>query len=146
FLDFFGQRGRNGLANISRLKYGISAAWPYRDENELVQLSFTRAHYAPTDDRSVDGNILSARVQGKCCDSRLFLYGQANLEQYDSRIKDRITYDAGVGYDISDLFHVRASGFLENVIENGESIRQDIYRLGTAAGLDIHATRYGNLS
>ena len=51
FLDFFGQRGRNGLANISRLKYGISTAWPYRDENEFVQLSFTRAHYAPTDDR-----------------------------------------------------------------------------------------------
>src|SRR5213079_1509837 len=121
--------GRNGLANIARVKYGFSAAWPYRDENELVQLSFARAHYAPTDDRSLDGNLLSARVQKKFCDGRLFAFGQATLEQYDSRISDRVTYDAGVGYDVSDLLHVRVAGFLENVVENGESIRQDIYRL-----------------
>jgi len=146
FVGFFSQSGRNGLANIVRTRYGASLAYPFRDENELVQLSFSRALYAPPHFPSLEGNILSARAQGKCCDNRLFLYGQANLEQYESGIDDRVTFDVGANYDVSDLLRLRVNGFLENVLENGESIQQEIFRYGTLVGADIRATRYWNLT
>jgi tetratricopeptide (TPR) repeat protein len=142
YFDYFAQKGRDGLAQVGRLKYGVAATLPFGDENELVRLGFARASYKPPDDRVLDGNILTARVQFKCCDGRLLVHGQANLEQYQDRIHDRITYDAGLDYDCSDLLHLRVGSFLENVVENGESMRQDIYRLGLYLGADVHATRY----
>jgi tetratricopeptide (TPR) repeat protein len=143
--DFFHQNGRDGLATIDRTRYGLAAIWPFGDENELVRLGFSRVLYKPDDDRELDGNILSARAQKKFLDSRLLVYGQANLEQFPDRIQTRVTYNAGLGYDVCDELHLRADTFLENVVENGESLRQDIYRLGLDAGADIHATRYWNL-
>jgi hypothetical protein len=144
FFDLFSQGGRDGLAQVTRVKYGSAAVVPFRDENEFVRLGFARIHYHPEDDRRLDGNILTARGQVKCCDSHLLLHAQANLEQYEDRISDRVTYDVGLAYDVCDPLRLRVSSFLENVVENGESARQDLYRLGLNAGADIRATRFWN--
>jgi tetratricopeptide (TPR) repeat protein len=146
YADFFHQFGRNGLAAIDRFKYGVNVFWPYRDENEWIQLGYSRAFYQPVDDRGLNGNILTAGIQSKFLDGRLLLHGIANLEQYQDRLHTRVTYDVGADYDVCDLLHVRATSFLQNVVENGETLRQDIYRLGMTAGADLHLTRWWNVS
>src|SRR5205823_5202830 len=143
--DFFHQRGRDGLAAIDRVKYGTALIWPYGDENEWVRLGFARAYYKPSDDRGLDGNILTAGVQKKFLDNRVLVHGLGNLEQYEDRIRTRVTYDAGLDYDVCDLLRLRATSFLDNVVENGESVRQDIHRIGLTTGADLHLTRYWNL-
>jgi tetratricopeptide (TPR) repeat protein len=143
---YFRQRGFNGTAQIDRLAYGGALGVPFGDENEWLGLAFHRVRYAPPDDRPLDGNIVSAHAQVKCCDERLLLYGQLNGEFFPDRLHNRPTYDAGAVYDYSDFLHLRARGFLENVVENGESLRQDIYRTGFDLAADLRPTRYWDMS
>jgi hypothetical protein len=67
-----------------------------------------------------------------------------NIEQYRDRFSTRPTFDAGFWYDHNDVLRNRGGIFLENVAENGESIRQDIYRHGFYAGADVRPTRTWN--
>src|SRR5262249_48535070 len=96
--SLFGERGRDGLARIETVRAGASVLYPWGDENEFFQLGYSRIHYVPHDDRSLDGNILSARAQGKCCDGRLLLFSQVNFEDYPDRLHDRPTFEAGAEY------------------------------------------------
>jgi tetratricopeptide (TPR) repeat protein len=136
----FDQRGRDGLAVIDRTRVTASAVLPWGDENEFVELGFARAHYQPHNDAALDGNIPFVRAQGKPCEP-LLLFGQLNYEDYLDRLKDRPTFEAGADYDASDALHLRARAFLENVLENGETLRQDIYRDGVDVSADYRPTR-----
>ncbi len=141
-VDYFQERGRDGLAHIQRTFYRSQVRLPFGDEDEFFSLGFARANLVPKDDRPLVGNIFSAGFQDKfCCDDRLLVYGQANAEMYRDRLKDRLTFDTGARYTFSDLVTGRAGLFLENVDENGESLRQDIYRYGARAGLDFQPAR-----
>ena len=141
-IDFFLQHGRDGLAQIQRTYYRTQVRLPFGDEDEFFSLGFARANYAPTNDPTLAGNILSAGWQEKFgCEGRLLAYGQANLEQYPDRISTRVTFDAGARYAFCDLVAGRAGLFLDNVVENGESIRQDIYRYGGCVGADFQPAR-----
>jgi tetratricopeptide (TPR) repeat protein len=144
WVDFFNQRGRDGLAQIARTKLGTAAILPFGDENEFIRLGFARVYYRPSNDPTLDGNIFTIRAQKKFIHDQLLAHAQLNYEHYEGRLDDRPTFDAGGTFDVCDLLRVRATGFLENVVENSESLRQDIYRLGATLGLDIHATRYWN--
>jgi hypothetical protein len=53
-----------------------------------------------------------------------------------------VTFDTWARYDICDLISARLGMFLENVVENGASIRQDIYRYGARATTDLRFTRF----
>jgi tetratricopeptide (TPR) repeat protein len=139
--SLFSERGRDGLARIETVRAGTSVRYPWGDENDFVQLGFSRIRYEPHDDRVLDGNILSARAQGKCCDGRLLLFGQVNLEDYPDRLHDRPTFEAGAEYDFCDLVRGRARAFLENFVENGECLRQDIHRVGFDLGGNVRPTR-----
>jgi hypothetical protein len=141
----FRERGRNGLASIDRYRYTVGARVPWGNENEFVEVDYSRVAYRPLDDRTLDGNILTARGQGNCIPT-LLLYGTANLEMYTDRIRDRVTFDTGVLYDATPQLRLRTSGFLENVVENGESMRQDIHRGGARRGADYRFDRYWLLS
>jgi hypothetical protein len=57
-------------------------------------------------------------------------------------VPDRPTFDAGGAYAFNDIVSGRARVFLENVAENGESLRQDIHRVGAQLGTDVNPTRY----
>jgi tetratricopeptide (TPR) repeat protein len=140
-LALFRQRGRDGLAHMDTARFPVWVTLPYGDENEFLLLGYERAQYRPGDDRTLDGNILRARLQGKPFDPRLLLFGQVNLETYPDRLHDRPTFEAGAEYDFCDLVHGRLRAFLNNVIENGETLRQDIHRTGLEAGADVRATR-----
>jgi len=140
-VSLFADRGRDGLANIFRQRYQSWGTLPLGDENEFVLFGFARVRYVPHDDAGLDGNIFSVRLQHKC-DERLLLYGQLNYEEFPSRLHDRFTFEAGGLYDCGDLVQLWSRAFLANVVENGESLRQDIHRVGADFGGDVRPTRY----
>ena len=139
--DWMSQRGRTGLASIDRQRLISAASLPIGDENEYLQFGYMRVGYFPTDDRALWGNIPFFRFQKKWDDNRLMTYGQLNIEQYQDRFKTRPTFDTGYWYDINDVVRTRGGLYLENVAENGESLRQDIFRYGVYGGADVKMTR-----
>jgi tetratricopeptide (TPR) repeat protein len=141
--DWMRQRGRSGLAAIDRERYLAAASLPLGDENEFIQFGFMHMEYNPLDDSQLAGNAPFLRVQKKWDDNRLMTYGQVNLEMYKGNqgFSTRPTFDLGYWYDHNDVCRTRGGLFLENVAENGESIRQDIYRYGFYCGGDVRPTR-----
>jgi hypothetical protein len=141
--DWMSQRGRSGLASIDRERYLAAVSLPLGDENEYAQFGYMREAYNPLDGPQVWGNVPFFRVQKKWDDSRLMTYGQVNLEEFASGegFHTRPTFDVGYWYDHNDVFRSRGGLFLENVAENGESIRQDIFRYGLYCGEDVRPTR-----
>lgn len=141
--DWMRQRGRSGLASIDRQRYLAAVSLPLGDENEFVQFGHMAQAYNPLDDAQFWGNVPFVRVQKKWDDNRLMTYAQVNLEQYaDGRgFSTRPTFDVGEWYDHNDVLRTRCGLFLENVAENGESVRQDIYRYGLYTGVDARLSR-----
>jgi lipopolysaccharide biosynthesis regulator YciM len=139
-IDFVSENGRGMLARIDRTLFGPTVILPYADEDEFISVGYRHAFYQPHDDRGLDGNILSLRGQVKCPE-QLLLYSQINFEEFRDRLHDRVTYDTGAIYECCNSLHLRLSSFLENVVENGETLRQDIYRVGINAGADYRPTR-----
>jgi predicted Zn-dependent protease len=138
--DFFNQNGRQGLAAITRLRYGSEVRLPTGDEDEYVSTGFSRATYVPDAGGALEGNILSAGFCTRVCDG-LHAYGLGNVEDYADRFSPRVTFDTGLRYDFCDYASGRAAMYLNNVVENGETMRQDIYRYGGRLGADLTLTR-----
>ncbi|HMF11838.1 MAG TPA: hypothetical protein VKE94_06010, partial [Gemmataceae bacterium] len=138
---FFTDHGHDGLTNIERQRYQSWATLPWIDENQFLQVGFARVRYQPHDDTGLDGNILSVGLSARCGE-RLLLYGLLNYEDFVGRLHDRFTFDALARYDCGDLVTTWTRAFLENVVENGESLRQDIHRVGWDVGGDVRPTRY----
>jgi hypothetical protein len=143
--DYFHQNGRNGLAVIGRYKWGPTITFPIGDENEFFGFAFNRVRYAPAGGPILDGNILSVLAQKKFFRNRLLIQARANYEQYPDRFHDRVTFNTNATYDVSDLLKVHMGPFLENVVETGESMNQDIYRTGFNAGVDLRPMRKWDL-
>ena len=139
--DFFSQRGRDGTASIDRYRYTAAARIPFGDENEYLQVGFSRINYDAVNYPAVDGNVLSVRLQQKP-QANLLLHAQANLETFGpGGFSDRVTFDTGAWYEPCDLFRVYFSGFLENIAESSGSLAQDIYRGGVRMGGDVRPSR-----
>jgi tetratricopeptide (TPR) repeat protein len=139
--DFFNQSGRQGLAAITRFRYSSAVRVPLGDEDEYVSAGFSRVDYVPhADGGPLEGNILSGGWQTKCWD-RFYTYGLVNVEEYRDRLSPRPTFDAGLRYDFCDLVSARGGMYLNNVVENGATLQQDIYRYGARATADLNLTR-----
>ena len=81
-------------------------------------------------------------MQKKWDDNRLMTYAQVNLEQFEDRVLARGRRSTpATGTTTTTCSGIAAGAFLENVAENGESIRQDIYRYGFYCGADVRPTR-----
>jgi len=139
--SYFYQRGRNGLANIDRQKYTVAGRVPLGDENEFLQIGYSRVTYQPTDDAGTEGNIPFIRAQKRFDNDRILAYGQLNLEEFGNYFHTRPTFDTGAYYYATSWLTFQGGAYLENVAENGESMRQDIYRYGLYFGDFVQMTR-----
>jgi tetratricopeptide (TPR) repeat protein len=140
--SMFSEQGRNGLANITRLRYSNFAVLPIGDENETLQFGYTRVQYNPSDgSEELPGNIFTLAGSLKF-DQWLLGFGTLNFEEYQDRLASKPTFDIGLQSDLGDYGHLRGSVFLENVVENSESLRQDVYRGGVQLGGDVTFTRF----
>jgi predicted Zn-dependent protease len=141
--NLFFQNGRDGLARIERDLYQTTAVLPLGDETDFFGIGYTRATYIPHDDRPLSGNILSLLGGRQLSDTLRFL-GQVDYQVYPNRLKDRFTYDVRLQNDFSDAFTGYFRSFLAYVLENGETLRQDIYRYGGEVGGLYRFDRFWN--
>ena len=139
--SYFWQQGRQGLADITRYRETAAGRVPLGDETEYLQFGYTAAQYKSRFNYpEAEGNLPFMRVQ-KRLDDLTLLYGQINVEQFKNGFKTRPTFDVGTIYQFCEWASFRGGAYLENVAENGETIRQDIYRYGIYTGADFRPTR-----
>jgi tetratricopeptide (TPR) repeat protein len=124
------ESGRNGLANMDRFRLNQLITLPLGDKNELVGIGYSRVSYQPLNAADLNGNIVSVLFQKNLPGyDQLLFRSLINFEQYEDRFKNRPTGEVGL-VDTGDGYFVTAYGYLENVVANAESLRQDIYRYG----------------
>jgi tetratricopeptide (TPR) repeat protein len=141
FEHAFTQFGRNGLTNDTRFRTGALFNYPIGDENEMLGIGYTNLFYNLPGFASLPGNALVLNA-AKRADDRLLFYGLVNIEEYANRISTRPTYDIGTRWVVCDGTTLTASTFLNNVIENGESVQQNIYRYGFFLGSESWLNRF----
>ncbi|VTS08352.1 hypothetical protein : Uncharacterized protein OS=Blastopirellula marina DSM 3645 GN=DSM3645_10232 PE=4 SV=1: TPR_16 [Tuwongella immobilis] len=141
--ELYYQDGRSGLANITRNTLKTWARIPYGDENEFLDVGYASAFYSPVADSLLYGNIPFIRVQ-KMITEHTLAYAQLNIEQFAERFTTRPTFDIGFSDRFNDCVTLRGNAFLENVAENGESMRQDIYRYGFNVGANYRISKLWN--
>lgn len=142
--DYFEQFGRQDLTSVRRSLVTENVYIPYGDEDEYWTLGYSRAIYDPVLAPLLTGNHFRTGVNGKF-DMTWRYWGLMTIEQYQDRISTRPTYNAGVEYRGCDSLTLRGSSFLDNVVENSESMRQDIYRIGLQMTADYNILRYWSM-
>jgi tetratricopeptide (TPR) repeat protein len=122
------ENGRSGLADITRVRWGELVQWPLGDEGEFLRLGAARVSYHPALDRKLDGNILTVQLH-KRAKPDLLLFADVNYEHYSDRLHSRPTWDVGAEWS-DDWWTLRGEALGEFVLQNGEALRQDIWRAG----------------
>jgi hypothetical protein len=139
-VDLFTQNGRNGLARIEIDNYSGQAICPFGDEGDYIGLGYSRIALIPHGYTPLTGNIPSLLFGYQLTD-RLRFISQLNVEEYENRISTRPTYDLSLNYDVNSWWQVYAAGSLHNVLQNGASIQQNIFREDLELGNNFHITR-----
>jgi tetratricopeptide (TPR) repeat protein len=140
-IGYSNQNGFQGLSNVARLNVGTLFTCPYGDENDTVTAGYTRVRYQFPGYPSLSGNWLTLGGS-KQFSPTAEIYGVTNIEDYESRVTARPTFDFGGRWQFSDGYKVGLSAFLNNVMENGESAQQDIFRGGVNLNFDGQLSRF----
>jgi tetratricopeptide (TPR) repeat protein len=137
----FNQTGRQGEANDTRYRVGALFNYPCGEEDESIGLGYARLYYRLPGFPSLEGDVFTISASERV-DDHLLVYGVGNIEDYADRISTRLTYDVGARWVVHDGTTITANTFLNNVIENGEAVQQDIYRVGGNLGVESQISRY----
>lgn len=125
---YFDQEGRVGLAEIKRLSFDWSYTIQTGNEDEFYKFHYSHLILDPDDDATLLGNVFGASIRNRIWNSNAYYYGDLDVEIYDNgRLSNRPVFDVGFGYELPFDINLEIGGFLENVKENGETLRQDIY-------------------
>jgi len=127
------QRGRDDLATIDLYNVGTLLQFPFGDEDEFVQVGYSRAAYMPPSGAQLNGNIATGRIQWKPY-WPLLLFAHADYETYTHGFNPRVNYDIGGRYQYVENAAFRVKSHQENVILNRTSIARDIHRYGVEIG------------
>lgn len=127
--EYLSQDGRDGLADMRSTANSVSGRFMLGDVDEFLEIGYRHLVLRPTDDRFNHGNVAFTRIQERLTADWL-AFGQIDVAEFDYGFSTRPNFEAGTQYTFFNDAFIRASAFLNNVIENGETIRQDIYRGG----------------
>jgi tetratricopeptide (TPR) repeat protein len=137
----FNQSGRQGEANDSRYRAGLLFNCPFGEEDESIGLGYSRLFYKLPGFPSLGGDMFTINAS-KRLDDHVLVYELGNIENYQNRIGTRPTYEVGIRCIVCDGTTVTGNTFLNNVVENGESVQQDIFRAGVNLGVESQLTRF----
>jgi tetratricopeptide (TPR) repeat protein len=140
-VNVYNQNGRQGEANATRYRAGGLFNYPIGEEDEVVGVGYSRLFYQLPGFPSLAGDMFTLNASRRV-DDHLILYGLGNIEDYENRISTRPTYEIGARWVVVDGTTVTANTFLNNVVENGESVQQNIYRAGVNVGAESQLTRF----
>jgi predicted Zn-dependent protease len=148
---FVRERGRDGLTSIDRFGEYVSYQFARGDENEHLSIGYGRLSLAPTFGQGTTGNAVTFRCEKQVhADlgpllspyAPLALFVDGELQQYDRFVATRPVFEAGIKFHTFDDLVWTISGTMDNVLENGESLQQDIYRGGLRTDLCYKPCNY----
>ncbi|TWT32994.1 cellulose synthase subunit BcsC [Blastopirellula retiformator] len=126
---YFGQSGRNGLANINRVSLEWGAEIPLGDVDQFLRFDYAHLIYDPKTTDTVLGNSFGAGIHQRFWDDFRY-FAEMDVQVFDDGFSPRPVFNTGVSVDTWCDGRFEIGGFLENVAENSESIAQDIYMGG----------------
>ena len=144
FADLW-QNGRQGLAAINITELNSRERWVLGNENEFIEVGYRERALAPYDGRVDFGEIPFVRWQ-EWLSSQGGFFGEVDVEKFRYGFATRPTYNVGGELLTQYDGRIRFSSFLNNVYANGESIRQNIYRVGGQLDTSFHPLRLWELS
>lgn len=135
------ERGRDGLTSIDRGRASIGVTWRDPSDEEYLGLEYSHLTLAPTAGSGTDGNAIRTRYQKRidalCFDEcpnnfiqKTYVFGDVEVQQFDHFVSTRPMYDAGVRIRTKHDVLWTVAATMNNVLENSEALRQDIYRQG----------------
>jgi hypothetical protein len=148
---FIRERGRDGMTSIDRLGEFVAYQFARDNKNEHLSLGYGRLSLAPTYGAGTEGDAMTFRFQKQipadCCPwlspyVPMALFVDGELQRYDRFVSTRPVFEAGVKLRSYDDLIWTVSGTLQNVLENGESLQQDIYRGGLRTDLKYMPCNY----
>jgi hypothetical protein len=107
---------------------------PIGDEDEYLYAGYHHIVLNPSDDVPLSGDILSAGVRTCVLNDCVHYFGDFNIEIFPDRRESRPTFVTGFQWRTPNDGQFTIGGQLQNVNENGEALRQDIFRGGYLIG------------
>lgn len=141
---FVRERGRDGLTSIDRFGEYVSYQFPREDENEHLSFGYGRLSLAPTYGGGTTGDAITFKYQKQTHADfspllspyvPLALFIDGEVQRYDHYVSTRPDFEAGVKFQAFNDLVWTTSCTMDNVLENGESLQQDIYRGGLRTDL-----------
>ena len=140
FSTWSSQRGFDDLTVIDSLRTGAYVRFPVGEEDEFLQIGYTRGLYQPDGGPQLDENTASVRFQVKHDWATLF-WAEAEFQTYNYGFQDRVNFDIGIRHAYLENASLQLAGLRENVLQNGESAMQDIHRVGFEISHNWRPTR-----
>ena len=146
---FVRERGRDGLTSIDRLGDYVTYQMPRSDKTEHLTVGYGRLSLAPTAGAGTTGDALVVNFQraleadwGSWFSpyAPVVAFVDCELQHYDRYVSTRPVFEAGFRLRSANDLVWTISGTMESVLENSESLEQDVYRGGLHAGLDYMPT------
>ncbi|WP_145076023.1 tetratricopeptide repeat protein [Aureliella helgolandensis] len=137
--EFEHRTGRDGLSSITSLRLESLAVMPVGDQQDYLTIGYAHRFLRPHRGTDADGNVAILGIHSQPLE-QLTLFAVTEVEEYDYGFSTRPTFRTGAYWRTSADVLLGIDGFLDNVAENGESIRQDIYR----GGFDLSLATYLN--
>lgn len=148
---FVRERGRDGLTSIDRFGEYVSYQFARCDENEWLSVGYGRLSLGPTYGQGTTGDAVTFKYQKQVHADLgpllspylpLMLFVDGEVQQYNQLVSTRPVFEAGVKFHTRDDLVWTVSGLMDNVLENGESLQQDIYRGGLKTELNYKPCNY----
>jgi predicted Zn-dependent protease len=148
---FARERGRDGLTSIDRLGEFISYQFPRENENEHLSVGYGRLSLAPTYGPGTTGDAIAIRYQKQVCSDccpllspyvPMAVFCDCEVQHYDRFVSTRPVFEAGLKFQAFNDLVWTVAATLENVLENGESLQQDIYCGGLRTALNYTPCNY----
>jgi predicted Zn-dependent protease len=152
---FARERGRDGLTSIDRLGEFISYQFGRENENEHLSVGYGRLSLGPTYGAGTTGDAVLIRYQKQLCPDAcpllspyvpMAVFCDCEVQRYDRFVATRPVFDAGLKFEAFNDLVWSVSATMENVLENGEALQQDIYNGGLRTALEYKPCNYWEAS
>ena len=142
--SLFSQRGRNGLSQVSRTRFGARYFKPIGSQNDVFSIGYSHIMLNPPDARHSLGNALDLGYHW-VPDPNLEVNLQMSVEAYEVGYDTKPVFQIASRYRPLDGLYFGLNLQLQNVVENSESISQGIYQYGIGPTVEWDVSPRWNL-
>ncbi len=139
--EYFAQSGRNGLSEVTRYDIGGSVRVPYGNGSQYIGGGYIHRIVKPTSSAAASayGHIVELDARLKAFD-RAYWTSTVGATQFSRGYSTRPELVSQLEYRVLDGFTWYLNGSLQNLIENSETVEQNIYKweIGPGFSWSLH--------